>query len=185
MSRRIIRHMLTQIRRATPGDARAIAVIHVESSWATYRGLIPDGFLSSFTVERREAGWRQSLEAGECEVWIAEQGGHPLGWICAGRSRDDDAEPTTAELWAMYVDPSSWRRGIGRALWSEAQSHLDRAGFSRATLWVFRDNGRAIAFYRSVGFTEEAGKAKTRDRGGVALTEIRMQLTWAAAGGEA
>jgi len=168
-----------EIRRATPDDARAIAVIHVDASRAAYQGLLPEAFLGSFTVERREAGWRQSLEARECEVWIAEEAGRPLGWICVGKSRDDDAAPTTAELWAMYVDPPSWHRGIGRALWTKAQSHLGSAGFSCVTLWVFRDNGRAIGFYRSAGFIEDPGRAKTRQRGGVALVEIRLrhQLT--------
>src|SRR5688572_20604850 len=118
-----------QIRQATPGDAPAIAVIHVDASWAAYRGLLPDAFLSSFTVERREAGWRQSLQAGECQVWIAEEAGRPLGWICVGKSRDDDTGPTTAELWAMYIDPPAWRQGVGRALWHRAAAQLRSAGF--------------------------------------------------------
>jgi ribosomal protein S18 acetylase RimI-like enzyme len=164
-----------QIRRATPDDAAAIAVIHVESSRAAYRGLMPDEILSCYTIERREAGWRQSLQARDCEVWVAEEASQQLGWICVGRSRDLGADESTGELWAMYVDPPAWRRGIGRALWAEAEAHLRSVGFSRITLWVLGENARAMGFYRAIGFEEDPGHARTHERGGAQLVELRLR----------
>ena len=112
-----------QIRRAAAEDARAIAVIHVAASQVAYRGLIPDEHMAAFTVERREAIWLQILTTGDADVWIAEEDGRGQGWICVGRSRDPDAGPTTAEVRAMYIEPASWRQGIGGALWAEAEAH--------------------------------------------------------------
>jgi GNAT superfamily N-acetyltransferase len=164
-----------QIRRATPEDAAAIAAIHVSSSRAAYRGILPEEVQLAFTLERREVTWREILGTRDGDVWIAEQDGRVLGWICVGTSRDSDAEATTAELRAMYIEPGSWRRGLGRALWAHAETFLRAKGYSRVTLWVFQDNARALAFYRHVGFVEDAGHAITRDRGGVQLVEIRLR----------
>jgi len=164
-----------QIRRATPEDAGAIAVIHVASSRAAYRGILPEEVLQAFTVERRETIWREILTTRDADVWIAEHAGRDLGWICVGASRDPDAKPTTAELRAMYIDPGSWRRGVGRALWSQAEAVLRAANCPQITLWVLEDNARALAFYRSVGFVEDPGHAIARDRGGVQLVEVRLR----------
>jgi ribosomal protein S18 acetylase RimI-like enzyme len=166
-----------QIRRATPEDAAVIAAIHVSSSLAAYRGLLPDETLAAFTVERREKTWREMLTTREAEVFIAEEGGRDRGWICVGASRDGDAGATTAELRALYIEPESWRRGVGRALWAHAEASLSSSNFSSVTLWVFAKNTRALAFYRHVGFVEEPGQVITRERGGVRLDEIRLRRT--------
>jgi ribosomal protein S18 acetylase RimI-like enzyme len=163
------------IRRATPDDAHAIAVIHVASSLAAYRGLLPDQHLEAFTVERREANWHGILTGGDGVAWIAEDGGRPLGWIHVGSSRDGDAAPTTAELRTMYIDPSEWRRGIGRALWAEAEAHLVAQDFKAVTLWVFQANARAIEFYRALGFREDPGHSIAHERAGVRIAEIRLR----------
>jgi ribosomal protein S18 acetylase RimI-like enzyme len=164
-----------QIRPATPEDAGVIAAIHVSSSRAVYDGVVPDETIRAFTVERREASWREILITREADVWIAEYGTRDLGWICVGKSRDPDAEPRTAELWAMYIEPASWRRGIGRALWAHAEGFLRSENYCRVTLWALQDNARALAFYRAVGFAEDPGYAIKRDRGGVELVEIRLR----------
>src|SRR5882757_884193 len=95
------------------------------------------------------------------EVWISEEAGQPVGWLRAGPSRDPGASKATAELWAMYVDPQWWRRGIGRALWAHAEAHLRSAGFSDVSLWVHAGNDGAIAFYGRVGFVEDPGGRRT------------------------
>jgi ribosomal protein S18 acetylase RimI-like enzyme len=171
-----------RIRRATPDDAPTIAVIHVAASRAAYQHLLPEEFLSSFTVERRERGWRQSLEADECQVWIAEEGADAVGWICTGPCRDPDASPTTAELWAMYLLPTRWRQGIGRALWQAALAPLEAAGATAITLWVLEANHRARAFYRSLGFEEDPGMTQVRTRGGKGIAELRLRHLLGAAG---
>jgi ribosomal protein S18 acetylase RimI-like enzyme len=150
-------------------------VIHVESSVAAYQGILPDAILRSFTVERREAGWREMLQEAAVEVWLAEDEGRLLGWICIGKSRDPDAEAHGAEIWAMYVAPTNWRQGIGSALWTAAESFIIREAYSSVTLWVLQENSRARSFYARLGFLEEAEQVRSRERGGANVIELRMR----------
>jgi ribosomal protein S18 acetylase RimI-like enzyme len=163
------------VRRARLEDAYAIAAIHVCSWQQSYRGIVPQPYLDSLSVQAREAVWQRNLAQQGSETLVAEQDGNVRGWISVGRSRDRDAEVSTGELWAIYIHPEHFRKGIGRLLWDEAEGHLLRAGFSAATLWVLRDNAQAIAFYRSIGFLVEPGRAQTVRLGGADLVEIRLR----------
>ena len=92
----------------------------------------------------------------------------------AGSARGRAEIPThssTSELWAIYVDPKHWRRGVGQRLWDEVEDQLRRSGFSDVTLWVLQDNGGALAFYRSNGFVVERIQ-RTIELGGTELVEI-------------
>jgi ribosomal protein S18 acetylase RimI-like enzyme len=162
------------IRPATPDDSRAIATIHVLAWQARYQGVVPAQFLAALSVEQRERMWRQKLEQGAPDTWVMEEHGAVLGWINAGASRDPDALPSTSELWAIYVDPKHWRRGVGQRLWSEIEDQLRRSGFADVTLWVLRDNAGALAFYRSNGFVVD-GLEKPIELGGTELVEIRLR----------
>jgi len=162
------------IRPARPEDALRIATIHVDAWRVAYRGIVPDEFLRALTVEQRHAGWRRILEAGEA-VWVAEDGEGALGWISAAASRDADAAQSAGEIWAVYVHPDHWRKGAGRALCAAAEQELRRRGFTEATLWVLKENQRAVAFYRSIGFAHDAAADRIIERGGKALGEVRMR----------
>jgi ribosomal protein S18 acetylase RimI-like enzyme len=163
------------IRRVIAEDARGVAAIHVRSWQAAYRGLVPESFLRSLSIEHREATWRELLENRTSDVWVAGEEGGMLGWICVGKSRDPDVDATTAELWAIYVDPNRWRRGVGHALWSRAAEHLRASEFSRVTVWVLKENAEALRFYGSIGFVADPGHEKTIELGGAELVEIRLR----------
>jgi ribosomal protein S18 acetylase RimI-like enzyme len=165
------------IRRAVREDARAIADIHVRTWQVGYQGIVPEEFLSSLSIDQRELAWREGLERATSEVWVAEDSGAIRGWISAARSRDSDASPTTAELWAIYVDPAWWRRGLGRALWQVARDHLAAAGFTTITLWLLEQNQRALAFYRSLFFELDPAPEQFFERAGARLREIRLRRT--------
>jgi ribosomal protein S18 acetylase RimI-like enzyme len=165
-----------EVRRASAADAQGIAVVHVESHRAAYRGLMPEEHLAGFTVEKREAAWRHVLEGGETTVLVAEDAGVIRGWIALGASRDAGASPRTGEVWAMYVSPAHLRQGIGRALWKAGEQHLAGAAFEDATLWVLEENAPARAFYAALGFREEPDANKTVERGGKAMVELRLRI---------
>lgn len=167
------------IRRARPDDALRITTIHVEAWRVAYRGIFPDEFLQALSIEQRQAVWRQNLEAGLSATWIAENENTALGWISAAASRDFDATPETGEIWAVYIHPDQWRKGVGRALCAAAEQELRRRGFTEETLWVLQENERAIQFYRSIGFVRDAAEARIIERGGKALPEVRMRKKFA------
>lgn len=163
------------IREATAADSRAIATIHVRSWQAAYQGIMPAEYLESLSVEKREAIWRELLCNEASETFVAESQGAMQGWINIGPSRDADAHPQTAEVWALYVDPLYWGQGIGTALWAEALRRFAQLRFAEATLWVLRENDGAIRFYQAAGFHIEDGKVQTLDRSGAQLVEIRLR----------
>lgn len=165
-----------QIRLATLDDARAIAEIHVLAWQLAYQGLIPEEHLRSMSVDRREAKWLEILGGGPSETRVAEDEGPILGWISTGPSRDEDATPDSGELWAMYLHPDHWRRGIGQALWKAGKASLVAAGFRSATLWVLTENERARRFYEANGFAPDPGQEKTFELYGEVIPEIRLRV---------
>jgi ribosomal protein S18 acetylase RimI-like enzyme len=166
---------VTSIRPATPDDARGITVIHVEAWQAAYRGIVPDDYLDSLSIDARETVWRQILLTGDSSTWVAMESETIVGWISAAGSRDSDAGTSTGEVWAIYVAPARWGTGVGRSLCETAESYLRQQGFSEVTLWVLRDNERAVRFYRSNGFVVDSGHTKTLERGGKTLFEARFR----------
>ncbi|SRR5579883_123937 len=167
------------IRSARLDDALRIAAIHVRAWQVAYRGIVPDEFLDALSIEQRHKAWQQILEAGNSSTWIAEDRDMALGWISAGRSRDTDAAHSTGEIWGLYVDPGHWRKGVGRALCAAAEQELRNQEFTQVTLWVLKDNQRAIEFYSTIGFSPDASGEQTIERGGRILLETRMTKQFA------
>ena len=161
------------IRPATPVDARAIATIHVQSWQAAYRGIVPNPYLGSLSIEVRESAWRENLLAADSTTWVAQESDAIVGWISAGPSRHPDAGASVGEIWAVYVAPEWWGKGVGRALYTEAERHLRSKGFLATTLWVLKDNDRAVRFYRSLGFVLDRGGAREMQREGKTLLASR------------
>lgn len=162
------------IRPAGPEDALGIATIHVEAWRVAYRGIVPDEYLRSLTIEQRHAGWRRILETEE-SVWVAAEGDTVLGWISASRSRDVNASQSTGEIWAVYVDPGHWGQGVGRALCAAADEELRKQGFTDVTLWVLKENERALRFYVLTGLIRDVCEDRFVHLGGKALPEVRMR----------
>jgi ribosomal protein S18 acetylase RimI-like enzyme len=164
------------IRPARPEDALRIATIHVEAWRVAYRGIVPDEVLCALSIEQRHVLWRQNLEGKEPFTQVAEDGDTALGWVSAARSRDMDADArqSTGEIWAVYVDPGHWSKGVGRALCAAAEQRL-RTEVAAVTLWVLKDNERALRFYESNGFVRDADADKVVTRGGKELSEVRMR----------
>ena len=167
------------IRKALPGDANAIAQVHIRSWQEAYRDLMPAEFLKGLdaTLARRESFWGRSIESGESDVWVAELDGKVIGWISVGASRDEEAAgANTGEVMAIYVLARYWQAGVGLALWNAGLQFLREEGFQGLTLWVLSRNERAIRFYRRMGCVEDAGSERNLQRGGVTLEEMRYRL---------
>ncbi len=61
---------------------------------------------------------------------------------------------------SVGVHPSAQHLGVGRALLNALIDHAESAGLLRLELFVRADNERAIALYRSLGFTHEATRRR-------------------------
>lgn len=115
------------MRLLAPRDAKAMAAIHAQSF---------------------EKGW----DALEMSAHLAKD-------ICLGRG-----DPLTAfiicshvadqsEILTLATHPDQRRTGLGRALLTEAATHLKGRGVKTLFLEVAEDNLAAQGLYRAVGFT--------------------------------
>jgi len=163
------------VRLAGVEDADEIGRIQVETWRAAYTGLMPDEAVASFDVESRQRLWREGLartpRAGSA-TFVVEDGGEVVGFASVGASRDEDAEQE-GELYAIYLHPSRWDRGIGRALLLRAEESMRSSGFRQAVLWVLDGNERGERFYRAAGWEQDGRKADEFQ--GAAVTELRYR----------
>jgi len=86
---------------------------------------------------------------------VAESAGQLLGFAVVLPREDGDAE-----LDGLFVEPTYWRHGLGRALVEQAERIATADGASN--LWVTA-NTRALGFYDSCGFVT-VGEVQTRFR---------------------
>ena len=171
--------MAVLIEPATLLDARRVAEVHVQAWQAAYVGIVPDEHLASLSINQRETMWREAIEKQVPELLVARVDGGLAGWVAFGASRDKDALPGRGEVWALYLDPAHWSRGVGRELWRRAHERLLDRGFTSISLWVLAENARAIKFYESAGFAAEPGSAKVFELGGRPVQELRYVRTMA------
>lgn len=162
-----------EVRAATAKDAARIAEIHVSGWRAAYRGVVPDPHLQGLSVDQRRLYWSSAIANGEPAVRVAEGSDGVSGWIAFGRCRDAAAAAGAGEIWAIYVSPDFWGRGIGHELLNRALDELRAGGFASVSLWVLAKNERACRFYSASGFELETSSAKTVEIGGASLEELR------------
>jgi ribosomal protein S18 acetylase RimI-like enzyme len=93
-----------------------------------------------------------------------------VGFATVGAARDED---DAGELYAIYVHPSSWSTGAGRALVERAETSMRESGFQHALLWVLAGNERAERFYRAAGWEHDGEKED--DFQGARVTELRYR----------
>jgi ribosomal protein S18 acetylase RimI-like enzyme len=162
------------VRAATPRDVDQIVETAVGAWEEGFRGIVPP------RIDPRRA-WdpervRARLSDGERETQnvVAELDGRVRGYIVFGPSRDRDAPRGVGEIWALYVHPGAWRRGVGRALVEHAKVELAAAGCRAASLWTLAGSRLARAFYEACGF-EADGVSQRRESLGYTL-EVRYRV---------
>lgn len=162
------------IRPATPADAERIAAVHIASWREAYRGVVPDDHLAALDEAARAQTWRDTLTGLERnqDVWVAEDEGAIVGFSYLGPSRDEDAERTTMEIYAIYLDPHAWGRGVARELMRTTLAAVPDG--AAVTLWALDANERARHFYRRNGFVPD-GVEKMEEFGGEYLKEVRYR----------
>jgi ribosomal protein S18 acetylase RimI-like enzyme len=167
------------IRPAEPRDAAAIARIHIRTWQIAYRGQLPDAFLDALDteIEERTSRWQGFIAGAQARGWVqlvTEDEDQVVGFVTFGPSEEKTDDARIGEVYAIYVDPSHWDRGHGRALFTAAMRGLTETGFSAATLWVLETNARARRFYESAGWSAD-GATKTDHRGDIELREVRYR----------
>jgi GNAT superfamily N-acetyltransferase len=147
-----------RVRDATLDDAEAIVGLTAAGWLAAYRGIVPDAHLKKLPIPAWRHDVRRGLTRPERRSFtkLAELHGRTVGYCyVAAPARGEPDDSARAELVAIYVDPESWRRGVGRELMTAAVEEARRRGFHELTLWSFERNERALSFYAQLGFVRE------------------------------
>jgi len=152
------------IREAEAKDIEAIASIHVRAWQDAYRGQLSDDYLDGLDVNERIPQTRSMIDGSppEFRTWVAEEGADVVGFAVTGPSQDADADRTTAEVYAIYLEPSKVGSGAGRELFEHALADLRSRGFATATLWVLESNERARRFYDAAGWRTDGTTTSER-----------------------
>ncbi len=178
-------NVVATLRDAGPEDAAEVADVHVRAWQAAYRGLIPDVYLDGLRSEDRAASYTFGVVGPEHPLTtVAVDDGQVCGFVTTGPARADrqsepvggrleDDPPVGGELYALYVDPTAWGRGVGRQLIAHGRSRLAELGFTAAILWVLEGNERGERFYRADGWVAD-GARREDEVWGVMVGEVRF-----------
>jgi GNAT superfamily N-acetyltransferase len=162
------------LRLAEPEDAIAVARVHIRSWQAAYRTLLPDDYLDQLRPEDRAQKYDfANLDPLKPQTIVAVEEGLIQGFATTAPSRDSNLAGH-GELYALYVDPEQWGRGIGVALVSAARARLFNLGFRNAVLWVLVGNVRAERFYQNDKWAAD-GQRRTDTVWGLMVDEVRYQ----------
>lgn len=85
--------------------------------------------------------------------WFVQNG--PLWlWDEAGLIKGFAAgDPRDGTIWALFIDPSHERQGIGKALFAHTCEDMKNSGHDKLTLYTAQGT-RAERFYRAAGWRE-------------------------------
>jgi ribosomal protein S18 acetylase RimI-like enzyme len=176
-----------RIRAALPADAAAIGRVQVAGWQGGYRGLIPDAQLDQLDPQSKAAQWLERLggessgavsgeASGEASggigdrvsILVAEMGGEVVGFVSTGADWQGTGE---GKVYALYVQPAHWGRGVGAALLVRAEEALAGNGFREVRLWVLAGNRRARRFYERHGWFSD-GVVSLEQLHGLTLEEV-------------
>lgn len=193
--------MAVVIREPRPEDAERIAAVHVDTWKETYIDLLPEGFFTEEHSGMRREMWTRILaeQRSQWSIRVAEVDGEIIGFAMAGPAQDaaESAEPAdlpSRTLYTLYVLRSHHGTGAGQALLDSTLGVGSGTGAGAAagagagigavaapdagarvepvSLWVAKQNPRAIAFYLRNGFRFDG--AEQQDPGAPAITDARM-----------
>lgn len=128
---------MTNVRRATIDDARAIWEINSQSLGYDY----PE--------DKTRARLKAALERADHAIFVF--GDPVIGYVHIGAYDCTYADPL-ADILALAVLPAAQGKGAGRALMEEAESWAQSRGIAGVRLDSGMDRTGAHAFYRAIGY---------------------------------
>ncbi len=143
-----------------------------EGDWQEYKAVrlaalreSPEAFAANARDEEAfdDDLWRDRMTRSE--RLVAERDDEAVGVLSIGSAKtsptntDDTAaddgsgeSDAVAEIFGLWVRPSSRGSGVATRLVKEAAQHARDSGRSHVVYWVGTENGRAVAFASGIGF---------------------------------
>ena len=164
--------MTEDVRPAQPGEGARLSEIYLSAGRAAWaRHLSPVGMAG---VTSPAQDWERWISDPDMIVLVAERRSEPAALALLCRSTDPDSDPAlVALLDRLYTEPSSWRRGLGRALIGAAMDELRGRRFQEVTLWTAEWN-TSRGFYEATGWSLD-GATREKTFAGSTFTEVRYR----------
>lgn len=139
------------VRVARPKDAAEVARIYIESWHDTYAGVLSSALLCAMTPKGQTARWQAAIRSQKRETVLVVEDAKAgiIGMGSLGPTRDRSFG-FDGEVYTLYVDPSYYGRGAGRALLTAAFAVLRARGFRNCVIWAHAKNN-ARFFYETMG----------------------------------
>jgi ribosomal protein S18 acetylase RimI-like enzyme len=149
------------IRAASLDDADCIASYHHRCWVIVHSSLLEPGMVDRMDPRGKIDRWRNWLapESGFVTM-VADESGTAVGHTTVSGQ----------QLVHLFVDPDHWGQGLGRRLLGIGEGLLRNAGHRHIELNTMVGNERAIALYRSAGWTV-TDRVVHADQDGVAYDE--------------
>jgi putative acetyltransferase len=139
---------MPRIRRAGPDDGPAIEAVHVAAVRAGYRECYAPADVDAWIAGM--ATWRVGVDPARRDVLVAEEGDRIAGFAAL--------DAAASEVTAVYVDPASWRNGVGRGLLDAVETVARLRGVATARLDASLN---AVPFYEATGWRHERDAERT------------------------
>jgi L-amino acid N-acyltransferase YncA len=136
------------IRDAVEADLPAVVAIYN----ASIPGRLATADTEAVSVESRRP-WFRAHAPGHHPLWVTERAGAVVGWVSFQPFYGRPAYQATAEV-SVYVLPGHHRRGIGRALLTEAIRRAPELGLRTLLGFVFAHNRPSLGLFETLGFAE-------------------------------
>ncbi len=145
------------VRKAQPGDEKAIADVQIRAWKETYRSILPAPLATPWENNDLERIWRDRIARTQNSSTtivvadaVADSDDTVVGFGICGKGRDR-VLPATAEIPLLYILRQFHGHGLGRRLMRSLASHACESGHSTTGLWVLSANEQAVRFYRALG----------------------------------
>ncbi len=136
------------IRPANSDAVKNIAQLYVQNHVETYKGLLPDAYFESLTVEHAIDKWLSYLNSSEKMIWVSFENGLFLGFSAG---MPDEELANTWYLDSLHVTKDARGKGVGSALIRQNMTHAASQGFGKMSICIVRGNDNARKLYEKHG----------------------------------
>jgi len=147
-----------KIRRATSGDAVALAELGASTFTETFGHLYPPADLQTFLAKSHTPeSWGRTLADPARAVFLVENAnGRKIGFVCVGACKlpVQDLETTAGEIQQLYVLAEFHNLRLGSRLMELGVEWLTSQGRLPMYIGVWSENYGAQRFYGRYGFTK-------------------------------
>jgi diamine N-acetyltransferase len=144
-----------------PHEAKKLSKIASETFWLTWKDIDPQEAVKAYIEENfSEKAISKDLKDGSVLYFLAyfneSYGKNIVGYAKLNLDKAPQHKPTivknTMEIEKLYILPDYQNQKVGEGLMNEILLYAESDGFKNIWLGVFKENEKAMNFYKKFGF---------------------------------